>query len=150
MSTGDEIRKRNKLKAKNLMALAATFSDMDTLTKIQGIFAGMSPADMERFKRFLNNRQYVRAEFANPKDLRIINEITKIALNTTPSDPFLNKAYKRYNENLEAIDQLKVKTVETDNNDSLDELLDDINRLNDENVALLEQVKAYSNKRFAS
>lgn len=149
-NSGDDIRKRNKLKAKNLMALAVSFADKATLAKVQKVFLNMNQSQMEAFKKFLRRRQYIRPEFANPNDMKIINQITQIALRCEPEDEFLKKAYRKYNQNLELIDELKKKSVQADSDDNLHDILDQINDYNEHNIKLLEAVQNFSNKKFAS
>jgi hypothetical protein len=144
--TGNQIRIKNKLKAKNLMALSVNFLDPDVLQQMQKIFMNLTPQEMDTFKKYLNNRDYLRNSFQNPKEQAIINKISRLALASAPKDEYLNKIMKKYNQNLEEIDRLKIETTKTIDGVKVNKLIEQIDILNDENVQLFEKVTEYREK----
>lgn len=141
--TGHKIRMQNKMKAKNLMALSVNFIDKETLKQIQKVFHNMTPSEMKAFKDYLNNRKYLDFNSKHSKESQIISTISKIALMSTPKDEKLSAIYKKYNQNLNKIDDLKIQTTKTFNAKEISNLILEIDELNEENIKLIEQVNSY-------
>lgn len=147
-STGNKIRIENKIKAKNVMALAVNFIDDDTLAKIQEVFASLEPHELDNFKTYLDKRHYMTKSFNPRLGDKIINQITRIALYSDPEDEYLNGLYNEYKKNLDIIDDYKIKSSETINIDKVTNCLNQIDAYNERNVALIEKVNEYREKKF--
>lgn len=141
--TGTKIRLKNKLKAKNLMALSVNFLDKDVLNKVQKLFLDMSPEEMKTFKQFLNGKKYLNKNLPCPKEQAIINKICMLTLNSRPKDEYLRKIMNKYNENLNQIDELKIECTKIIDGKKVNEYIEQINELNDQNIQLYERVNAY-------
>jgi hypothetical protein len=148
--TGNQIRIKNKIKAKNLMTLAINFVDDDVLAEIQKVFLSMTPDEMSKFKEYLNDKKYINARFNNPKEQQIINKISRIALSAIPKDEYLRKIMEEYNDNLNKIDDLKIETTKTIDGVKVNKFIEQIDVLNDRNIELIEKVNVYrENKKKA-
>lgn len=148
--TGDRVRIQNKMKAQNLMALSISFADQDTLKRIQKVFHSLPPNEIASFKKFLDNRQYLSRTQLNSKCTQILNKLCKIALMTEPRNLTLRKIHNEYNNNLEAIDKMKISATQTKDFDEIDDLIESINNLNDRNIQLFEEVNKYSQRQSAT
>lgn len=147
-ATGNKIRIKNRLKAKNLMVLAVNFIDEDTLSKIQELFLDLSPEDMEKFKTYLTNRHYLSKSSKYAEERKILAKVANVALLALPSDENLQKIMNDYNKNLKIIDDLKIKATKTCDPEQLTELILTINDYNEQNIKLLEQINNYRNKKY--
>lgn len=146
-ATGNKIRLKNKMKAKNLMLLAVSFVDEGILSKIQKIFLDLTPEEMEGLKEYLEKREYLSAGPAHStREQKILGKVVNAALSSTPKDKYLAEIMAEYNKNLNIIDDLKVKTTKTCNVLETRELIDQINHYNDRNVDLIEKVNQYREK----
>lgn len=147
-ASGHKVRMKNRMKARNLMMLAVNFLDSGTLARIQAYLAGLDPEDMARFKSYLRQRGYLSRTGEFARENRILDKISAIALTAMPQDDALSAIVNQYNANLEEIDRLKVLTTKTPEADILAELIRRIHALNDENVALLDRIKAYRQNKY--
>jgi endonuclease III len=141
--TGDQIRIKNKMKVKNLMALAVNFADEETLKKIQNVFLSLTPKELDDFRKFLDDRSYIRSEGQKSKEYKIITQLSRIALSAEPKDENLKKIYKEFKENLEKIDDLKIQTTKTIDGVKVNKLIEEIDIINDRNIELMEIVSKY-------
>jgi hypothetical protein len=69
--------------------------------------------------------------------------MAKIALCTTPQDETLKNLLAAYQQNLDAIDELKLGTTSARTLQELTPLMEAMHKLYDHNMSLLEQVNQY-------
>jgi hypothetical protein len=146
--TGDKIRIINKMKAKNVMALAVNFLDEKTLAKVQNIFTNLSPDELNNFRNYLDDRKYLKNDLSS-KEYKIISQISRIALSSEPEDEYLKKIYTEYKKNLDRIDELKIQTTDTIDGMKVNKLIEQIDQYNDRNLELIEKVSQYKATKFA-
>ncbi|MEW5820590.1 MAG: hypothetical protein AB1782_10400 [Cyanobacteriota bacterium] len=147
--TGNKIRIKNKMKAKSLMALSVNFLDENVLAEVQKLFLSMTPQEMQKFKAYLNGRGYLKCGLNNSPESAIINKISRIALSSVPKDDYLRSIMKKYNENLNKIDELKIQTTKIIDGEEINKLIAEIDQYNEENLTLLEKVNEYREKKAA-
>lgn len=141
--TGSRKRLKNKLKAKNLMALSVNFIDKNVLNEVQKLFLDMSPEELQNFKKYLNGKKYMNKSFTCPKEQAVINKICRLGLNSRPKDEYLRKIMDKYNENLNIIDGLKVEATKTIDGKKVNTFIEQIDQLNEENIQLYEKINTY-------
>jgi len=146
---GDVVRLKRKMKARNLMVFSLNFVDDATLSKVQKVFHQLSPEDLARLKEYLNKKAYMDRAQTYANEHRLIQKVAQIALSSVPSDPELKGIMNKFNHNLEVIDDLKKKTIEVYEADKFREIMTEIDRYNDENMTLFEQVNRFRDRKFA-
>ncbi|OGH98805.1 MAG: hypothetical protein A2104_01480 [Candidatus Melainabacteria bacterium GWF2_32_7] len=139
-NTGDTIRRKNKIKAKNLMNIAVSFNDEETLQKIQNILFSLSPEEMQIFKNYLNDRKFLRMSNHNSEEQKVINKIVGIAVSSVPKDKYLRDIYEEYTKNLNIIDEIKIRLTKTTNYKELNILMEKLDDYNERNVELLNMI----------
>jgi hypothetical protein len=146
-ATGHKIRLKNKLKAKQLMTLSVNFIDPGVLRQFEYLLSNLSPQTLEQLKRCLDDKTYLSAQAQGTPALGILEEMAKIALCTTPKDETLRSLLAAYQQNLDAIDELKLGTTRARTSQELTPLMETMHKLYDSNMALLEQVNQYRESR---
>ncbi|MEW5822542.1 MAG: hypothetical protein AB1782_20280 [Cyanobacteriota bacterium] len=147
-ATGNKIRIQNKMKAKNVMALAVNFVDDQTLAKVQQVLLNLDEKEVDALKTYLDKRQYMKPAFQNSLGNKIVNKISRIALFSTPEDEYLQKLYSEYKDNLEMIDGLKIQSAQTTDMEEATECIQMIHIYNERNIELIEKVNAYRDKKY--
>lgn len=147
-TTGDTVRRKNKLKESNMMSMSVSFLDKSTLEKIREVFTSLSPEEMEGLKSFLNNKEFLRRS-STSESKKIIQKITKIALTSTPKDEKLKKIKDKFNSNLEKIDKVKVLLNTSKDNKEIGKLCFFLEKLHEQNMQLFEEINNYREEVFA-
>ncbi len=146
-ATGNQVRLRNKLKAQSLMSLAVNFIDDLTLQKIQSVLENLSQEQLLRLKDFLKERRFIQGR---PSDeLKVLHKIAHYALHSIPGDAYLQGILNNYRQNLEYIDELKLETRHAQSDKELTSLIELIDRYNEMNLALFEDVNRYREKKYS-
>ncbi|EKE02884.1 MAG: hypothetical protein ACD_20C00317G0019 [uncultured bacterium] len=139
-NTGDTIRRKNKIKSKNLMNVAVSFNDEETLKKIQNVLLSLSPEEMMMFKEYLNDRKFLKRSNHKLDEQKVINKIVGIAVSSVPKDKYLKEIYEEYTNNLNIIDKIKIKTTQTTDCRELNMLIEKLDEFNNRNVELLNMI----------
>jgi ABC-type phosphate/phosphonate transport system substrate-binding protein len=143
---GDSIRLKNKQKSKNLMRVASAFADDATLLKLQQAFISLSPQEMQEFKSFLTNRDYLNGNQRSAGQ-KILNFITQTVLSSDTQDDYLKSIVAEYNSNLDMIDQLKQETNVIVDGLVVSKKIHEIQEFSNRNCELFELVKHYADAR---
>ncbi|MFH0702851.1 MAG: hypothetical protein V2B14_04855 [bacterium] len=146
-STGDNVRRKNKLKAKNYMSLAISFIDDYTLSKIWDILLNLPPDEMKNFKEYMKERKYLKKRINNDSEQKIINKIIGIATTSLPKDVYLRKIHEEYNKNLNKIDELKIEASKTMSCIKQTKIIAEIKEYNDRNIQLMENINKYREEK---
>lgn len=147
-SSGNKQRIENKIKAKNLMALAVNFVDDAQLARVKEVFDDLQPAELTAFKKYLDNRDYLKSPYQNMLGHKIISKLCRIALYSEPEDEYLNSLYTEYKKNQDIIDELKIQATQTFKYDSITRIIDEIGDLSERNIELLEKVNTYRDNKY--
>lgn len=147
-SNGNKQRIENKIKAKNLMALAVNFVDDAQLARVKEVFDDLKPAELTAFKKYLDNRDYLKSPYQNMLGHKIISKLCRIALYSEPEDEYLNSLYTEYKKNQDIIDDLKIQSTQTFKYDSITRIIDEIGDLSERNIELLEKVNTYRDNKY--
>lgn len=148
-SNGDKQRIENKIKAKNLMALAVNFVDDTQLARVKEVFDDLKPAELTAFKKYLDNRDYLKSPYQNMLGHKIISRLCRIALYSEPENEYLKGLYTEYKNNQDLIDDLKIQSTQTFKCDEITKLIDQIHDLSDRNIELLEKVNTYRSNKYS-
>ena len=139
-STGDGIRRKNKLKEANLMNLAVNFTDPAVLAKIREVFTNLSPEEMLELKDHLDSKGYLKKANSNNNSQKIIGKIAQIALTSTPENEKLKQIKEKYNKNLTKIDKIKMAMTQIHDEKELNKFYFILEKLNEENVKLFQLI----------
>ncbi|MGD9580525.1 MAG: hypothetical protein AB7V50_04075 [Vampirovibrionia bacterium] len=148
-SNGNKQRIENKIKAKNMMALAVNFIDDTQLEKISDVFNELSPAELVAFKSYLDNREYLKSPYMNILGHKVINKLCRIALYSEPKDEYLKGLFKQYKQNQDIIDDLKIQSTKTFNYKTINSIIESIDEYSEKNIELIEKVNKYRDKKYS-
>lgn len=147
-TTGDTVRRKNRMKQADIMSLSVSFIDPETLTRIKEVFTSLPPEEMLKLKEYLYNKEFLKRGNKNESG-KIVEKITQIALASTPKDETLKKIKKKFNDNLEKIDRLKQAISQSDEPEEMNQLYFILETLNEQNAELFGQINEYRAEVFA-
>lgn len=148
-SNGNKQRIENKIKAKNMMALAVNFVDDAQLARVKEIFDNLNSAELTAFKNYLDNRDYLKSPYMNMLGHKIISRLCRIALYSEPENEYLNGLYKEYKKNQDIIDDLKIQATQTFDCDTITKIIESIDDYSEKNIDLIEKVNTYRTNKYS-
>jgi hypothetical protein len=129
----------NSLEMKNLISLAASFVDSQTLTGIHQLIIYLTTGDQDS----------TDIDYTPSTQENFLTRIKNLTFSNEPRDEYIKKICHKYKHNLERIEELKKKQARLSDEILVLDISNKINHYKEENFDLIEKVNDYRNKQIA-